>query len=56
MSPVHRPIIDKLDSLKAELLQAVNGVKETIANAGGATGSGSGSQGGASGGTSGTRG
>ena len=56
MSPVHRPIIDKLDSLKAELLQAVNGVKETIASAGGATGSGSGNQGGASGGTSGTRG
>ena len=56
MSPVHRPIINKLDSMKAELLQAVNGVKETITNAGGATGSGSGSQGGASGGTSGTRG
>ena len=54
MSPVHRPIINKLDSMKAELLQAVNGVKETITNAGGATGSGS--QGGASGGTSGTRG
>ena len=56
MSPAHRPIIDKLDSMKVELLQAVNGVKETITNAGGATGSGSGSQGGASGGTSGTRG
>ena len=56
MSPVHRPIIDKLDSLKTELLQAVNGVKETIASAGGATGSGSGNQGGASGGASGTRG
>ena len=56
MSPVHRPIIDKLDSLKVELLQAVNSVKETITSVEGAAGSRSGKPSGASGKTSGTQG